>query len=99
MHYEEGDLRRDVTILYDGCPEFNGMTYQSSYSFTGYNVRKFLVPTSISASYDNSPMNFPVLRYADVLLMYAEALNEAGRTAEAEVPLNRVRNRAGLDDI
>jgi tetratricopeptide (TPR) repeat protein len=97
--YEAGDLRRDVTILYDGCPEFNGMTYQSSYSFTGYNVRKFLVPTSISASYDNSPMNFPVLRYADVLLMYAEALNESGRTAEAVTPLNRVRERAGLDNI
>jgi hypothetical protein len=31
--------------------------------------------------------------------MKAEALNELGRTAEAEVPLNRVRNRAELGDI
>jgi hypothetical protein len=44
-------------------------------------------------------MNFPVLRYADVLLMKAEALNELGKTVEAQTPLNEVRNRAGLSNI
>lgn len=97
--YEPDDLRKEVTVLYDGCPDFDGTAYQSSYSFTGYNVRKFLVPLSITASYDNSPMNFPVLRYSDVLLMEAEALNELGRTSEAEIPLNRVRSRAGLSEL
>ena len=40
----------------------------------------------------------PVLRYSDVLLMYAEALNESnnGPTAEAYTALNKVRTRAGL---
>ncbi|MGC1632267.1 MAG: RagB/SusD family nutrient uptake outer membrane protein, partial [Gelidibacter sp.] len=65
----------------------------------GYNVRKFLVPISVVPSYDNSPMNFPVLRYADVLLMKAEALNELGQTTDAKNYLNMVRNRAGLSDI
>ena len=37
-----------------------------------------------------------MLRYADVLLMYAEALNETGKTAEALPFLNRIRTRAGL---
>ncbi len=97
--YEENDARKNITTLYQGCPDFDGNVYDPAYSLTGYNVRKFLVPKSIAASYDNSPLNFPVLRYADVLLMKAEALNELGRTAEAEVPLNRVRNRAELDDI
>lgn len=97
--YEEGDVRREATTLYDGCPDFDGNVYDPAYSLTGYNVRKFLVPLSVTSSYDNSPLNFPVLRYADVLLMKAEALNELGRTAEAEVPFNRVRNRAELDDI
>src|SRR5690606_10283738 len=54
---------------------------------------------SVISSYDNSPMNFPVLRYADVLLMRAEALNELGRTAEALIPLNQVRDRANLDGL
>ena len=97
--YETGDLRKNVTVLYEGCPKFDGQDYKKSYSLTGYNLRKFLVPLSAVSSYDNSPMNFPVLRYADVLLMKAEALNELGRITEAETPLNDVRTRAGLDKV
>jgi tetratricopeptide (TPR) repeat protein len=97
--YEDGDARKDITTLYQGCPSFDGKDYESSYSYTGYNVRKFLVPLSIVPSYDNSPLNFPVLRYADVLLMKAEALNELGQTSQAETYLNRIRNRAGLSNI
>lgn len=94
--YEAGDLRKDVTILYDGCPQFDGLDYDPVYSTTGYNLRKFLVTKSVSATSDNSPLNFPVLRYADVLLMKAEALNELGQTTDALLPLNAVRERAGL---
>lgn len=97
--YEAGDLRKDVTVLYEGCPSFGGMEYKKSFSTTGYNLRKFLVSKEIAATYDNSPMNFPVLRYADVLLMKAEALNELGKTSEAEAPLNEVRTRAGLPAV
>ncbi|MDX1602111.1 MAG: RagB/SusD family nutrient uptake outer membrane protein [Salinimicrobium sediminis] len=97
--YEEGDERKDATVLYEGGPEFDGKEYESRFSFTGYNTRKFLVPISQISAYDNSPLNFPILRYADVLLMKAEALNELGQTALAEDYLNMVRNRAGLDDI
>ncbi|MCF8227027.1 MAG: RagB/SusD family nutrient uptake outer membrane protein [Bacteroidales bacterium] len=94
--YEPGDKRKDVTILYDGCPQFDGMDYDPGYSTTGYNLRKFLVTKSVTATSDNSPQNFPVLRYADVQLMKAEALNNLDRTSEAEAPLNEVRARAGL---
>ncbi|BAX82405.1 RagB/SusD family nutrient uptake outer membrane protein [Labilibaculum antarcticum] len=94
--YEAGDKRKDVTVLYDGCPQFDGQDYDMAYSTTGYNLRKFLVSKTISPTSDNSPMNFPVLRYADVLLMKAEALNNLGQTTAAEVPLNEVRLRAGL---
>jgi len=97
--YETGDLRKDVTAFYDGCPKFDGKDYKKSWSMTGFNLRKFLVPLSAVPSYDNSPLNFPVLRYADVLLMKAEALNELGRTAEAAAPLNEVRTRAGLGNV
>jgi len=97
--YEDGDLRKDVTIFYDGCPQFDGQDYDPAYSTTGYNLRKFLVTKEVSSTYDNSPMNFPVLRYADVLLMKAEALNNMDRTSEAEVPLNEVRRRADLPAI
>lgn len=97
--YEDNDSRKDVTVLYEGGPDFDGLAYESEFSYTGYNVRKFLVPISVIPSFDNSPMNFPVLRFADVLLMKAEALNELGQTNEAQNYLNMTRNRAGLDDI
>lgn len=97
--WEDGDLRKDMTVLYAGCPDFDGNTYKSSYSNTGYNVRKFLVPKSISPEYNTNPANFVVYRFADVLLKKAEALNEMGRTGEAETPINIVRKRAGLSGL
>lgn len=96
--YEAGDLRKDKTILYEGGPLFEGKQYKSSMSLTGYNVRKFLVPLSLSPDYNTNSANIVVLRYADVLLMKAEALNELGNTKEAEEPLYQVRKRAGLTD-
>jgi len=44
----------------------------------------------------DSPVNFRVMRYADVLLLQAEALNEQNRTSEAIPLINQVRVRAGL---
>lgn len=97
--YEANDNRKNVTIFYDGAPAFDGKTYQTSFSTTGFNVRKFLVPLSVSSSYDNSPLNFPILRFSNILLMKAEALNELEQTSQAETSLNKVRNRAGLSNI
>lgn len=96
--YEPGDLRKDKTVLYEGCPPFDGHTYKATMSNTGYNVRKFLVPLSVSPDYNTNAASIVVLRFADVLLMKAEALNELGRTVEAEEPLYLVRKRAGLTD-
>ena len=94
--YEPGDLRKDKTVFYTGCPTFDGYTYSGSWSTTGYNVRKFLLTKTQSPDYNTSNQNWVVSRYADVLLMEAEALNEQGRTQEAEEPLYQVRKRAGL---
>ena len=97
--YENGDLRKDITILYDGCPQWDDKDYDPTWSSTGYNVRKFLVPKSISPDYNTNPSNFVVYRFADILLMKAEALNEQGLTQQAQIPLNKVRTRAGLPNI
>lgn len=58
---------------------------------------------AISQKYNTSIVtdgkaNWRVFRYADVLLMLAEAMNENNKTPEALNYLNEVRNRAGLDD-
>ncbi|SDM31277.1 Starch-binding associating with outer membrane [Catalinimonas alkaloidigena] len=46
-----------------------------------------------------SGINYRLMRYADVLLMYAEALNELGRTADAYPLIQQVRDRAHLPDL
>ena len=46
--------------------------------------------------FNDSPCNWKVIRYADVLLMLAEALNENNKTAEALMYVNKVRIRANV---
>lgn len=97
--YEEGDLRKDITVFYPGCPDFNGTAYKAAWSNTGYNVRKFLVSKEFSPDYNSSAANFVVYRYADVLLMQAEALNETDGPRAGVQVLNEVRRRAGLTGL
>ena len=52
---------------------------------------------SVNPTYNGT--NRPIIRYAEVLLDYAEALNEVGRTSDAVAALNQVRSRAGLPDF
>ena len=46
-----------------------------------------------------SGINYRVLRYSDILLMYAEVLNETGKTAQAYPYIQQVRTRANLPDL
>jgi len=83
--YEPGDLRFTVSMdtMY---------TVDTLVSYTRYTKKYWSEPF---ANYD-ADNNFIVFRYADVLLMMAEALGEGG---EAYGYINEVRNRAGLADI
>jgi tetratricopeptide (TPR) repeat protein len=54
-------------------------------------IKKYMNPHSI---WNNTDDNFPIYRYAEVLLMIAEALNEQNKSAEALPYLNQVRDRA-----
>lgn len=65
-------------------------------------IRKYFVPYAKRPTIYNTdyiPLNHRILRYADVLLLYAEACNELGSDSEARTYLNMVRNRVGLDDV
>ena len=83
--YEDGDLRRDFSMAlgyYDSRKD--GAWVESRH------VKKFF---DIPYQGGDSNNNFPIIRYADVLLMYAEALNENGKTSQACDYLNQVRRR------
>ena len=61
-----------------------------------YLVRKFVAEGMENLDRSYSPVDVPLIRYADVLLCLAEALNEQGKTSEAATYVNKVRERAGI---
>lgn len=71
---------------------------------TGYYLKKVVHPESASAtttSFDQKRYSFPVIRLADLYLLYAEALNEIKSAPDNEVYtwIDTVRERAGLDGV
>ncbi|MHB8132487.1 MAG: RagB/SusD family nutrient uptake outer membrane protein [Mobilitalea sp.] len=57
------------------------------------------VDASLGVDNYDAPANSIVIRYADVLLLYAEAQNELGNTGAAINAINQVRNRAGVPQL
>jgi starch-binding outer membrane protein, SusD/RagB family len=105
--YANRDLRLDATVFYNGMMWLNrpvetfeggrdkpgGIQRQTR---TGYYMKKFLGNFSTATAYAAQTHNFPLFRYADILLMYAEAQNEAGIPADAYTQLRAIRARAGI---
>ena len=58
--------------------------------------RKFLTDATSNTSSFHAGNNYRFIRYADVLLLYAEAINNLGQTGQAYQYVDRVRQRAGL---
>ncbi len=87
--YEADDKRKDASV---------GLDFKSP--VTGDTVPYIKKYDHTHSIYGRTDDNWPVLRYADVLLMLAEALNEqSGPSSAAYGYLNAVRNRAGLGDL
>lgn len=101
--FEKGDPRLQITI-FEGDVNFNsttGIQTPSNPEPTGYGVKKFLTPGLIPYGYSTlSEQDWVVLRYAEVLLMYAEAQNQLqGPGTKVYKAINAVRNRVGLSDL
>lgn len=63
---------------------------------TGYYLRKMCDSNIANNSSGNTLRGWPLLRYAEVVLSYAEAINETGQTALAYDKMKEIRNRAGI---
>ena len=102
--YEPGDPRRARTILFTSTPTMPGVTIYGETTPVGlpnprYNQKVYTDPAVRAAVGSRSGwwMNIRILRYADVVLMFAEAANEMGGAANitaARNALNSVRARA-----
>ncbi len=91
--YEAGDLRKNATIIFRGTTLYDGRVVPNTVENPMYNFKAY------SSQYTDgweTDANIKYLRYAEVVLMKAEALNELGQTAQAIPLLNQIRNRAGL---
>lgn len=98
--FEPGDLRLPVTILdIEAWAQSEGATYTTGNEHTGYFNRKYLprkrTPEAQNDLNLTNPNNYRAIRYADVLLMAAEAFNRGGLDdGKAQEYLNLVRRRA-----
>jgi hypothetical protein len=96
--YEVNDPRRAVTILTSGQGDGFGNTLPASPPLDQlyWNKKAYTLPSerTIFGENKNHWENIKLLRYADVLLMAAEAANEDGNTVLAEKYLEEVRKRA-----
>jgi len=90
--YTPGDVRKEVNVVTEGRNPQTGAIVKPG-ADQGPGSGKYWDPQACGRQQARN--NFMVVRYADVLLMYAEALNElSGPTAEAYAAINQIRARA-----
>lgn len=100
--YENRDPRLLQTIVCIGYPYNGRITVSDDVVTTGFGQKKLTAypdDQKITINQGNSDLNFIVIRYAEVLLTYAEALNEASAAPGDEVyeALNKIRSRPTVD--
>jgi hypothetical protein len=108
--YVNRDPRLAWTILFNGGTRLNtGKVVAPVYTYvsaaqdgypitkTGYYLRKMLDDNTIASTTSSTTERcFPLIRYAEILLNYAEASNETGDSPTAYVQLEAIRKRAGI---
>ncbi|WP_316742906.1 RagB/SusD family nutrient uptake outer membrane protein [Pedobacter antarcticus] len=108
--YEAGDQRREATILKPGDKfMFFGAerTFVKDAGATSdYQFKKYMDPFAYAdpvpkhvnpnGDYGTTDLNVPLMRYAEVLLIKAEAAIQTGGTGSGDSELNKIRTRAGL---
>jgi hypothetical protein len=94
--YEPNDPRKDATILFAGETTPYGEVPPLSLPNPRYNQKVYTNPSYRTAANDRQGdwVNIRILRYADVVLLAAEAANELGQTDDALAYLEMVRERA-----
>lgn len=107
--YEAGDVRKNSTIIFiDNSGKYKGTTLYDGFRIPSadsvqslrYNYKAYHSENKNVESYlgnrDRKQKNIHLLRFAEVLLINAEAANELGKSSEAILSLNKVRQRASL---
>ncbi len=91
--FEPDDPRLRFTVAQNN-EDYFGVIYKNSFSSTKFSPRKYLQSDSTVTQKADGDINYTAIRFAEVLLWEAEALNELGMVQEAQIPLEQVRARA-----
>ncbi len=108
--YANRDPRLSATVFHNGATWLSRtvQTYQGGLdrpsdnavstiqTRTGYYLRKFLGNFGSSTAYSSQSHNFPIFRYAEIILNHAEALNELNQVEAAVNQIKTLRARAGI---
>lgn len=105
--FEKGDTRLNASIYQVGDDFYDRgnstpIPYLTSWSSSGFSIKKYFgkanaIPAAYSPNGQAGFNNERYYRYAEMLLLYAEALIESGKTAEGLAVINNeIRTRAGL---
>ncbi len=108
--FDKKDPRMDMTVIRPGATfvdkndnvcNYPAQVNNYSHAQTGIHCRKFVIegssPDADFSGYWDSPQNWIFFRYADVLLMYAEAVNEVdGPVSSVYDAINQVRQRSSV---
>lgn len=106
-YWKNRDPRLKATIAYNGCKwELSGKAGRRQWTYvgaelnsptaTGFYCRKAVDPTYTSYYTENSSTDWIEIRYAEVMLNYAECAAALNKTAEAYDMLKQIRERAGI---
>lgn len=100
-----GDVKRKAATVMSEAElnAFGGSLTGTPWDYEGGIRTKYAARASETSSSGNASRNygtnFRLFRFAEVLLLAAEAYNKEGQDANARIELNKIRNRAGLADV
>ena len=92
----DGTILENVNDAYNGIAAWGNQNVNGDFG-TGFGVMKYLDENvDIGSTWSNSGTDYIVIRYAEVLLNFAEAAFELNKTGDALNAVNQIRGRAGI---
>ncbi|MEJ7740741.1 MAG: RagB/SusD family nutrient uptake outer membrane protein [Chitinophagaceae bacterium] len=98
-YFEKWNNATNQVVLEPGIDSRSSPYEPNNSGQTLYLARKFLDPKVLPSAGTRQEVSWRYMRYAEVLLNYAEACIELGQDAEARTYINMIRKRAGLPDV
>lgn len=94
---EPGEFTYNLNGNRPGIAKIVGVKNNTAISSTGYCIVKFLNPAEVFSAHHQGTLDAPIFRYAEILLIRAEAAAELGKDPELDKTINALRARVGFN--